>query len=434
MDIVGGSAQSAVDSLLGCLSSVFVAEARLLRNVHGDMQFIRREMESMNRFLLDADDDGSRTDGNQVQVWRRHVHELAYDSQSSVDRYVVPELVRTLPTRHRIATEIRALKARAIEVGERRQRYGVLTPAAPRAAPPIASEEVDSRRVLDSADVQFGVDIRAKQLVAWLVGKPPAVPRGRLQRRQLVTSRQLMKRLLTGGGGPHDREDLAMELIKLFRGLYGNDNPEKVVEAAGYLREAMALEVGKQEAEVIGNWLLDKLLGRADMEPQDSEDSRAGRANKDLLEMIKAAKEPMEAARAEGRVMAIVTPPVDNVNNDDGEEAPEEVVEEMHATELARKVYDHPSLSSRFDTKVWVDAMHNSGLQQRLKSILHQLLLPGPEPTEAANSKWMDWSVDQIKSEICERLKGKRFLIVLADPQDENSCMAGHHICTARPW
>lgn len=597
--MVGGSAQSAVDSLLGRLSSVLVEEAQLLRNVHGDMQFIKREMESMNGFLLDAADDGRGRESNQVRAWRRQVHELAFDSRSCVDRYVqtlgarhpaagagllasfgrVPELVRTLPTRHRIATEIRELKGRALEVGERRLRYGVVTPArevegsssstvaARLRASAISNQEAEDaqrRRALDSADVLFDADARAKELVAWLRGAPPAVPRGRLRRNQLVTAGQLIKKLITGGGGPNDREDLAMELIKLFRGLYDNDNPENVVEAAGYLREAM-LEVGKQEVKVISSWLLDKILGRADM-PQDSasetdkgndddESLAAGRhvflkevleavedpmarlskhaenmslwtldvdvkevvkdvldlikalkdaiekyigladqqqqqppakkdgrsrarrpaatANEDLLEMVRAAKEPMEVARAEARyvaaqlrwlfrvflsdafsseeqrhcpkVVAIVTPPVEDMSNDDG---PDEPLEETHATELARKVYDHPSASNHFSTKVWVDAKQNSELKQRLLSILQQVQQQQQQPKqehsdsgagsgagagssdkkkedlEPTNSNWeatKDWSVEKLKAKIAECLKGQRFLIVLADPEDENS-------------
>lgn len=548
----------------------------------------------MVQLLLDAADDGGRgSNGNQVRAWRRQVHELAFDSQSCVDRYVhtfgarhpvagarllasfgrVPELVRTLPTRHRIATEIRELKGRALEVGERRLRYGVVTPAsevegsstaAARLRAAISNQEAEDaqrRRALDSIDVLFDADARAKELVAWLMGAPPALPRGRLRRNQLVTAVQLIKKLITGGGGPDDRDDLAMELIKLFRGLYDNDNPENVVEAAGFLREAM-LEVGKQEVKVISSWLLDKILGRADM-PQDSaaaadletykddqEESGAGHdllkdvldaikdpmaklsehaesmslwdvtevvkdvldlfnalkkaiekfiglgdqqhppakkdgrsrarqpaatANEDLLEMVRAAKEPMEVARAEARyvaaqlrwlfrvflsdvfsseeqkhcpkVVAIVTPPVEDMSNDDG---PEEPLEETHATELARKVYEHPSASNYFSTKVWVDAKQNSELKQRLLSILHQVQQQQPppkqehsdsgssagvgagsgssdekkedlEPTNSNLEATTDWSEEKLKAKIAECLKGKRFLIVLADPEDENS-------------
>ncbi|KAG0530911.1 hypothetical protein BDA96_05G228000 [Sorghum bicolor] len=526
MDMIGGSAQSAVDSLLGRLSSVLVEEAQLLRNVHGDMQFIKREMESMNGFLQDATDDGHGGGGvsNQVRAWRRQVHELAFDSQSCVDRYVhtfgashpaagagllasfgrVPELVRTLPTRHRIATEIRELKDRALEVGERRQRYGVVTPvpkvveasstAVARRRAAIANQEAEDARkraALDSARALFDDDERAKELVAWMMGAPPAVPRGRLRRNQLVTAGQLIKKLFTGGGGSNDAYDLMMEVMKLVRGLSDSDNPENVVEGAGYLREAMQ-EVDKQEVKVMASWLLDMLLGRADM-PQEKDKDRAGvgqelladvvravhapiekflehtealanlsfswsdpikpindlrdaihdlmdvfialrgpilrflgiskqeekekekdgdgssssarsrrhgsaglAANENLLEMMKNAKEPMEVARAEARyvvarffwlchvlylskrqdkpvpkVIAIVTPPVEETSG--GDDGPEEVPEDTHATELARKVYNHPSASNYFSTKVWVDAKQNPDLKDMLLSILHQV-------------------------------------------------------------
>ncbi|KAJ1255813.1 hypothetical protein BS78_K154000 [Paspalum vaginatum] len=570
MDMVGGSAQSAVDSLLGRLSSVFVEEAQLLRSVHDDMQFIKREMESMNGFLLDAGDE-DRGNGNQVRVWRRQVHELAYDSQSCVDRYVqtfgathpaagagllasvrrVPVLVRTLPSRHRIATEIRVVKARALEVGERRQRYGVVTlgaqgggastpaAAAARRAATANREAEDARRrhSLDSADVLFDANARARELVAWLMGAPQPVPRGRLRRNQLVTAGQLIQKMWSGSGGANDSQDLKMELMKLFRGTDVNDNPENVAEAAGFLSSAM-LEVDTQEVKVISSWLLDMVLGRADMPQQDPENkggsaghellmdvvkavkdpltkfidhaedlsftsllsamsdlidifkalkepiekflgiaeqpqqdsseseddgsqqarSRrpAATSKEDLLEMVKAAKEPMEVARAEARyvaaqikwllqmfcsekfsfnqehvqhpkVVTIVTPPVQDFSSDDG--PAEELLEETHAPELARKVFDHPRASDHFNTRVWVDAKLNSKLKPRLKSILHQVSLPSDspasppnlEPTEEEASKWKHLSVEELKAMVAERLEGKRFLMVLADPEDDNA-------------
>ena len=51
---MAGTAQGAVDSLLGRLSSVLLEEAQLLRGVRDDGEFIKDEMESMNGFLLDV--------------------------------------------------------------------------------------------------------------------------------------------------------------------------------------------------------------------------------------------------------------------------------------------------------------------------------------------------------------------------------------------
>ena len=121
-----GSAQGAVDSLLGFLLQV--AEAT----------------------------GGSGEEDHGVRAWMKQVAEVAYASQNCVDLYArcngmgtaagdgqggcgmlfflrrLPRLLWTVPTRHRIAVQIRELKVRSREVGERRLRYGV-------EAPPISS-------------------------------------------------------------------------------------------------------------------------------------------------------------------------------------------------------------------------------------------------------------------------------------------------------
>nr|XP_062184549.1 disease resistance protein PIK6-NP-like [Phragmites australis] len=134
---MAGTAQSAVDSLLGRLSSVLLEEAQLLRGVRGDVEFIKDEMESMNGFLLDV--AAAERPNHQVRAWDKQVKELAYDSQNCIDGYVqcladtpgaggagvlatlrrAPLLLRTMPARHRIAMRIRELKARARDLGER---------------------------------------------------------------------------------------------------------------------------------------------------------------------------------------------------------------------------------------------------------------------------------------------------------------------------
>jgi disease resistance protein RPM1 len=148
LDMILGSAQGAVDSLLGRLTSALAEEAQLLGGVRGDVHFIKDEMESMSGLLMHvADAAGDDTDeDHQVRAWMKQVVEVAYASQNCIDIYVqsigtriggqgllgllqrLPQLVWTLPARHRIATQIRELKVRAREVGERRLRYGVEPP------------------------------------------------------------------------------------------------------------------------------------------------------------------------------------------------------------------------------------------------------------------------------------------------------------------
>ncbi|CAO2198518.1 unnamed protein product [Urochloa humidicola] len=150
-DMMLGSAQGAVGSLLGRLTSALIDEARQLSGVRSDVQFIKDEMESMHGFLLhfaEAAGDGEEAD-HRVRAWMKQVAEVAYASQNCVDLYVqslggsggsagaesylrrLPRLLWTLPARHRIARQIRELKIRAREVGERRMRYGVEAPKEP---------------------------------------------------------------------------------------------------------------------------------------------------------------------------------------------------------------------------------------------------------------------------------------------------------------
>ncbi|CAO2149975.1 unnamed protein product [Urochloa humidicola] len=151
-DFVFGSAKGAVDSLLSRLTTVLINEAQLLGSVRREVRFLKDEMESMNGFLLhltkSTPPDGE-DHNDQVRAWMRQVRDLAYDSEACIDNKIhdlgigvvgrrgvlaflwrLPQLVRTMPARHRIVTQIRELKARALEVGERRQRYGVSVPDA----------------------------------------------------------------------------------------------------------------------------------------------------------------------------------------------------------------------------------------------------------------------------------------------------------------
>nr|CAB3494142.1 unnamed protein product [Digitaria exilis] len=136
----------AVDSLLGLLSSAIKDEARLLGGVHGDVQFIKDEMDSMNGFLLHL----TKTEGehdDQLRAWMKQVRDIAYIAEDCIELFVrdlappdggalaflrhLPVYLWTAPARHRLATKIRELKVRVRDVGERRLRYGVSVPAAP---------------------------------------------------------------------------------------------------------------------------------------------------------------------------------------------------------------------------------------------------------------------------------------------------------------
>uniref|UniRef100_A0ACD5U3R7 Uncharacterized protein n=1 Tax=Avena sativa TaxID=4498 RepID=A0ACD5U3R7_AVESA len=140
---MSSTVRGAIDPLLGYLSSAIRDEAQLLGGVRRDAQFIKDEMESMNGFLHHLAEAKDHEGDHQVRAWMKQVRDLANDTQYCVDLYgrrvgTAPRargfwghahraifFLQTIPARHQVATQIRELKSRARDVGERRQRYGV---------------------------------------------------------------------------------------------------------------------------------------------------------------------------------------------------------------------------------------------------------------------------------------------------------------------
>ncbi|KAG2555947.1 hypothetical protein PVAP13_8NG045000 [Panicum virgatum] len=192
----------AVNTLLGVIRN----EARRLGRVQGDMLFIQEEMESMRSFLSHLARTRREEHDEQVRTWTNQVRILANDCNNCLDVYLCrrnPDFhrprrglrrylwwgwavwwLREMVARHHAAGQLRQLKDRARDVGERRLRYGVkvsdnatpghlstpeaagdpwasLTVAAPSSSHPVAAAEDDDNEDDDDKEAEGGGELLA---------------------------------------------------------------------------------------------------------------------------------------------------------------------------------------------------------------------------------------------------------------------------------
>lgn len=137
-------AQAVAKAVVGKLGRLLSEEYRLLHGVRGSVAHLRDEVEIMNAVLrMLAEADESSID-HFIRAWTKQVRELAHDAEDCIDIFVrcvsIPghaggkaarvlhsawHLLATLRARHRLASDIQGLHARAIVIGKRRTRYGI---------------------------------------------------------------------------------------------------------------------------------------------------------------------------------------------------------------------------------------------------------------------------------------------------------------------
>ncbi|XP_028102439.1 disease resistance protein RPM1-like [Camellia sinensis] len=137
-------AQSAVAFLLTKLGSLIEAELKSLGRVKGEIVFIRDELQSMSAFLRVA--DAIEDTDLEIQAWVEQVRDVAHDTDDVLDEFMlrfahrhhhhhhhrgfygsvckIYYQIQNLKARRQIASDIQDIKARVIDIAERRQRYG----------------------------------------------------------------------------------------------------------------------------------------------------------------------------------------------------------------------------------------------------------------------------------------------------------------------
>jgi disease resistance protein RPM1 len=133
-------AEGMAEALIGKLGLLLMQEYQLLTGLRGEVVLLRDDAAMMNALLRMFSETDLDAVDHFVREWMKQVRELAYDGEDCMDYFFnriswAPwrtnralgffHRVATLYPRHRLANDIKALRARAIAISECRGRYGV---------------------------------------------------------------------------------------------------------------------------------------------------------------------------------------------------------------------------------------------------------------------------------------------------------------------
>nr|ALO70044.1 NBS-LRR-like resistance protein [Oryza sativa] len=152
--------------LLAKLTTLMGDEYKKLKGVRNQVSFLKDELTTMSAFLEKLafmDDDGGELDPL-VKDWRNH---LGGGADASGFLQKTARRLKTLRVRHQIANQIDEIKARVIEVNQRRKRYELDGCSNSRASDPAV---VDPRltSLYQKADNLVGIDGPTEELIQLL--------------------------------------------------------------------------------------------------------------------------------------------------------------------------------------------------------------------------------------------------------------------------
>jgi len=192
MDLVVGSSEATMKSLLSKLGGLLAHEYALIRGVRGDIQYINDELTSMQAFLGDICGTTPYGLDRRMKDWMKQIRDVTYDIEDCIDDFAhrlssdpggdvccaffVTRIyeVWTWQPRRDIASSIAELKVRAQQIGERRMRYGVRNPkqvgnkSGDRATGFGAAENQHTTLELIGTKKPVGVDKDMEELGKWI--------------------------------------------------------------------------------------------------------------------------------------------------------------------------------------------------------------------------------------------------------------------------
>jgi hypothetical protein len=155
--VLVSAATGAMNSVLAKLAAFLGDEYKHAKGVRDDLAFLQSELTTMNK-ALHALADADQLD-ELSKDWRDRVRDLAYDIEDCIDLSVhrlrgsagesglaakVARMAKKIGAFRQIASQIQKLKARVVEVSERRNRY-TLHGLVPTSSDASSSTKVDVR-------------------------------------------------------------------------------------------------------------------------------------------------------------------------------------------------------------------------------------------------------------------------------------------------
>ena len=189
-------AETAVSPLINRLIPLLTQEAKLLRGIHREVADIKDELESIQSFLKDADARAAAEEDTSegVKTCVKQVREVAFRIDVAIDRYLLDvaqrdphrrgfisfvhktaHLLKTLKPRHKMAFEIKEIKASFQKIKERSDRYQFKFidqgsgSSAPKARWPDPRKD---SLYLDDINI-VGIEFPRDTLISWLVNGSP---------------------------------------------------------------------------------------------------------------------------------------------------------------------------------------------------------------------------------------------------------------------
>ncbi|XP_044958949.1 disease resistance protein RGA5-like isoform X2 [Hordeum vulgare subsp. vulgare] len=187
-EVLVSASTGAMGSLLRKLGAMLTDEYKLLKNVRGDIKFLKDELEVMCAFLLKMSDVEDPDEPTKLRVTA--VREMSYKIEDNIDKFMVlvehessssdahgltklmdkcKNLLPDIKTRRKIAKEVKDIKNEIKDVSDRFLRYKIDESST--SVP--AKEKVDPRLRAVYKDVTelVGIDGPKDELVKWLSEK-----------------------------------------------------------------------------------------------------------------------------------------------------------------------------------------------------------------------------------------------------------------------